>query len=266
MKFKTNFLYNYLLQAPVLLAIERTMECEILSKLEFNRPILDIGCGEGVFANILFDEKIDLGIDPNGRELERCKQYQGYNELIECFGNNIPKEAGTFNTIFSNSVLEHIEDLDTVLKEAHRLLSTNGRMYVTIPTNLFDKYNLIYQVFSFLHLKTLSEKYRVFFNNFWKHYHYYDKAGWEATFNKSGLKVISYREYNSKSTCLFNDALVPLSLPGFVFKKFTNRWILFPFLRKIWAKMLNIFIPPLILKDLKIEKECGLVFFEIAKK
>jgi len=63
MKFKSDFLYNYLKQAPISLAIERSFECEILSKQKFQRPILDIGCGEGLFALILFDEKINVGID-----------------------------------------------------------------------------------------------------------------------------------------------------------------------------------------------------------
>ena len=63
MKFKNNFLYNYLKEAPVALSVERSLECEILSNQEFKYPILDLGCGEGVFANMLFDEKIDVGID-----------------------------------------------------------------------------------------------------------------------------------------------------------------------------------------------------------
>lgn len=265
MKFKSNILYNYLLQAPMPLAIERTMECEILSKQEFKRPILDIGCGEGMFADILFDEQIDVGIDPNAKELEQCKKYKGYIELIQCFGDKIPKEDKTFNTIFSNSVLEHIVEIDDVLKEAHRLLADNGKMYITIPTSLFDRYNVIYQTLSFFRLRTLAEKYRIFFNKFWKHYHYYDILNWKAKFEKNGFVVLSHREYNSKSMCMFNDFLVPFSLPGFVNKKITNRWIIFPSLRKILANVLHSFFTFRILSDLKKDKNCGLVFFEIAK-
>lgn len=266
MKFKTNFLYNYLLQAPIPLAIERTMECEILSKQEFKRPILDIGCGEGMFANILFDELIDVGIDPNGRELERCRQYGAYKELIQCFGSKIPGESARFNTIFSNSVLEHIPEIDNVLQEAHRLLAQNGKMYITIPTDLFDKYSMIFQVISFFGLKKIAERYRVFFNKFWGHHNYYDVSGWKEKFEKNGFVVLNSREYNSKSMCLFNDFLVPFSLPGFVCKKITNRWIIFPSLRKITAKMLATFFSFRILENLKKNNNCGLVFFEISKK
>ena len=57
MRFKDNFLLNYLKKAPVPLAVERSLECEILSRQEFVRPILDIGCGEGIFASVLFRGK-----------------------------------------------------------------------------------------------------------------------------------------------------------------------------------------------------------------
>src|SRR5947207_12297154 len=123
MKFKHNFFRNLLKEAPLPLAIERSLECQILFKEEFKHPVLDIGCGDGIFASILFDEKIDVGIDPNEMELERAKTYNIYVELIKCFGNAIPKPSRSFNTIFSNSVLEHIPDIESVLKEIHRLLS-----------------------------------------------------------------------------------------------------------------------------------------------
>jgi len=90
MRFKDNFFYNYVKVAPIPLALERSLECDILSKKTFARPILDIGCGEGIFARVLFDEKIDVGIDPNARELKRARELDAYDELIECFGDKIP--------------------------------------------------------------------------------------------------------------------------------------------------------------------------------
>ena len=64
-RFKGNYLESYLRVAPAALAIERCFECEILSRQVFEPPVLDIGCGDGVFASVLFDEQVDLGIDPD---------------------------------------------------------------------------------------------------------------------------------------------------------------------------------------------------------
>ena len=63
----------------------------IESFIDLRSKVLDIGCGEGLFANIVFDEKIETGIDPNLTELERANELGGYSELLECNGNNIPK-------------------------------------------------------------------------------------------------------------------------------------------------------------------------------
>ena len=127
MKINTKFLENYATQAPLALAFERVMECRILSRQTFERPILDIGCGEGLFAHVLFTEKIDTGIDPNARELQRAHALGGYHELIECFGDSIPRPDGAYQTVLSNSVVEHIPNLGPVLREAFRLLALEGK-------------------------------------------------------------------------------------------------------------------------------------------
>lgn len=266
MIFNKDILLNYLLEVPLPLAIERWFECEIYKTKEFKRPILDIGCGEGIFAHILFGEKVDVGIDPNIKELQRAKSYSAYNELIECFGNKIPKPDNYFKTIFTNSVLEHIPDIDSVLREANRLLASDGRMYVTIPTDYFDRYSLIYQLLSFLGLTNFSEKYRQNFNKFWKHFHFYNKAKWGTVFIRNGFKVVSHREYADKNICLFNDFLAPLCFFSFITKKIFNRWFLIKPLRLVFAKIEAVIFSRYLRKHFMNDTNCGLIFFELAKR
>ena len=61
------FVSKYISKAPLALALERSFECHILSQNTYEHPILDLGCGDGIFASILFKDKIDVGIDPNKR-------------------------------------------------------------------------------------------------------------------------------------------------------------------------------------------------------
>ncbi len=265
MRFKQNFLYNYLKEAPVALAVERSLECEILSKKEFLRPILDIGCGEGMFAFVLFDEKIDLGIDPDTKELARAKEYGMYKELIHCYGNQIPGAAASFNTILSNSVLEHIPELRPVLNEAYRLLASGGRFYLTVPTDLFDKYSVLYQLLSLFKLTTLAERYRKFFNKFWKHFNYHTKEDWEEIFRVSGFKIVESKEYGSKIVCLFNDFMAPLALFSFILKRLTNRWIIGSGLRKICLHPFNLLARGLI-KKYENGNNGGIIFFSLTKQ
>ena len=54
-----------------------------------------------------------------------------------------PETDGSYRTIFSNSVLEHIPDLLPVLVEQHRLLAPGGNFYVTIPTDRWERASLL---------------------------------------------------------------------------------------------------------------------------
>jgi len=264
MKFKDKFLYNYLKRVPLALGIERSLECEILSKQEFERPILDIGCGEGLFAFILFNEKLDVGIDPNAEELKTAEKYGMYKELVHCSGDNIPGNDGSFRTILSNSVLEHIPDLEPVLEEAHRLLHQEGRFYVTVPTDLFDHYNLLYQLSSGLGFKKLAERIRIFFNRFWNHYNFHNRANWEKIFNKAGFEIEDHVEYDPKPICLMNDLLVPFAFPAFIVKKAFNIWVLLPFIRGILV-IPSYLVIKMLIKKLKKRRDGGIIFFALKK-
>jgi len=173
-------------------------------------------------------------VDPNGRELQRGKEYDTYKELLRCCGEDIPKESGTFKTVFSNSVLEHIPEVESVIDEAYRLLAPGGRFYVTVPTDMFDKYSICYQVLSFFRLYTIAEKYRKIFNKFWKHIHYHKQEEWKKIFENSGFEAIDFKEYDSKVMCLIHNFLVPFAFPSFVTKKITNRWVISRSLRQIY--------------------------------
>lgn len=264
-KFKKDFLCNYLKEAPIPLAVERSLECEIMSKQQFFPPVLDLGCGEGLFTYVLFAEKIDVGIDPNKKELKRAKEYRAYKELIKCFGHDILKESCSYNTIFSNSVLEHIQDIGSVLKEVHRLLTPTGRFYVTVPTEFFDHYTVLYQLFSLLGLNRLRERYRLWYNRFWKHYHYHSPEKWKTLFQEYDFEVINVQGYCPKRVCFFNDLLIPFCIPNFFTKKVLNRWILFPRIRKIYAPFLCRTLK-FILRTTSLDvKKSGIVFFALKK-
>ena len=67
-------------------------------------------------------------------DIECARRRGSDKELIICPGHRIPKSDGSYRTIFSNSVLEHIPDLlPVLLGEANRLLAPGGRFYVTDP-------------------------------------------------------------------------------------------------------------------------------------
>jgi len=246
------------------LAVERSWECNILAEQKFTAPVLDIGCGDGLFAYILFNGTIDTGIDSNPRELKRAKSLKTYHELINCYANKIPKDDGSYKTIYSNSVLEHIPNLKSVLSEAYRLLASGGNFYVTVPTEKFDRFTIPYQLLSFLHLSAAAQNYRRFFNKFWKHYNHYEIEKWKAIFKQAGFKVITSREYGSKILCLIDDFLMPFAFVSLIIKRIFNKWILFRPLRRFYIFPFYLVLRAFI-RRYKNEGDKGLVFFALSK-
>lgn len=221
------------------LAIERTQECNVLVGRRFERPILDMGCGDGVFASVLFREPIDTGVDADPRETGKAARLGAYTEVIACGGNEVPREQGKFRTVFSNSVLEHIEELPAVLKEVHRLLAAGGHFYVTVPTDQFERFSVLSRVLEWLGLKRLAIRYRAFFNRFWKHLNVSTVAGWQEVFERAGFRVLEARTYHPGPLSTLCDFLVPFAVLSLVSKKALGRWIVFPALRRVFARLLG---------------------------
>jgi SAM-dependent methyltransferase len=264
MNFNPNIVAKYLGETPIPLALERALEGEIYKTLPFIRPILDLGCGEGLFAKIVFAEKIDTGIDPNPKELKRAEDLGGYHELICCWGESIPRPDQSYATIFSNSVMEHIPDIHPVFREVYRLLKFDGAFYMTVPSDLFEQYTIGYQLLNFIGLNDCAKNYKAFFNRFWRHYHAYSLADWAKQAEKNGFVVKEIFSYDGKRLCLINDLLAPFAIVSFCLKKITNRWSLLPRIRYLALSPLAMLLKPWLQKNQRL-KDGGLVFMRLTK-
>jgi len=252
-------------QAPLALAIERSLECRMYARFDFNRPILDLGCGDGLHAKMLLTEKVDVGVDVERRELTRAHQLDGYSDLIRCSASALPQTEGIYNTVFSNSVLEHIKDLETVLNEVFRILAPKGEFYLTVPSNQFDEYTLINQVLVSMRLPTVALRFRRFYNRFWKHYHHYSLEEWRAIARRAGFEIVESHAFDSRKMCLLNDLLVPIGVFSFATKKLINRWTILPHLRLLILYPLYLFLRGLLASEVCGE-EGGLVFMALKKR
>ncbi len=232
MTFKTAFAPEYVARAPLALALERTLECLILSKRMFPAPLLDVGCGDGLFASLLFSSTIDTGLDLDPCEIECARTTNAYSELLCCPASAIPKPSGTFKTAFSNSVLEHIPELAPVLREVHRVLAPGGTFYFTVPTNDFERYAVITRVLAALGMQTATELYCSWYNRFWRHFHAYSPQQWTQLATEAGFEVLETVRYNSPNMTVTNDFLAPFAAFSSVLKRVTGRWVLAPGFRR----------------------------------
>jgi len=258
-------LLNYMSRAPLALAFERYLECRLLAQFPLRRPILDLGCGDGLFAHILFAEPIDTGIDPNPREIARARELRAYLELIECTGNAVPKPSGTYQTIFANSVLEHILLLEPVFREIHRLLAPGGRFYMTAPAPLFEECTIVNSLLTACGLEGLAARYRRFCSDvLWSQQHYHTPEGWQALVERYGFRCIGAIPYDPRGLCLLNDFLYPLAGMSLVTKRLLNRWVLSLRLRRILMRPLSRIMERYLEQGLRTDQG-GLVFLALER-
>ena len=102
---------------------------------------VDIGCGDGELARVVFDAYDPrprlIGIEPDPRDCALAGA-SGTYEAVHCVGGDaIPVESASVDFVFSNSTLEHIPDLEPVIAEAARVLRTSGEFVFTVPSEQF---------------------------------------------------------------------------------------------------------------------------------
>lgn len=122
----------------------RAVELEVVVRHGLPRGRgLDLGCGDGKLMRILLDaagaapELVGVDIDPlETRDAERSGVYRRVHTVP---GQRIPEADATFDFVFSNSVLEHIDDLEPVFAEVARLLRPAGTFLFTVPSAGFHE-------------------------------------------------------------------------------------------------------------------------------
>ena len=130
-------LWAHLLDLPYFRAMLRAVEHSFYVDIPLERPILDLGAGDGHFASLVFEQPLEIGLDPWRAPLKEARARQAYQLLVQAEGSSMPYPDASFGSIISNSVLEHIDDIDAVLRDAQRVLKPGGRLCFACPTSVF---------------------------------------------------------------------------------------------------------------------------------
>jgi len=90
--------------------------------------VLDVGCGIG---DMLRFRPNTVGVDINPETVAWCRQ-QGL-DVHHMEKNRLPFDAGTFDGLILDNVLEHITVPQPLLAEASRVLKPFGRLVAGVP-------------------------------------------------------------------------------------------------------------------------------------
>ncbi len=211
-------------------ALLRSIECRFMSGVPLAHPVLDVGCGDGHFASIAFDEPLDVGLDPMERDLAEAATLRPhvYKSLVRGSATRMPFGDNVFATVVSNSVIEHIPDIESTIAEIGRVLQPGGTFATTLPSEHYPDFLLGSTLFRKAGLSGLAHAYGAFFNRISHHSHIDPPDVWEERLNRAGLTLTEHQYYFSKRAHHAFDPAHVLGVPNLASKRLLGTWVIHP--------------------------------------
>ncbi len=199
-----------------------------MGSVKLEPPVLDVGCGDGHFAAVAYDQPIDVGVDLLNSGLGEARMWGAYGRVVPASGTMLPFPDAGFQTVVSNSVLEHIPDLDAALQEISRVLAPAGTFAFTAPSEHFGHYLLGNTAMHQAGLPALGEAYARWFDGISDHYHRLSPSEWQEKLGAVGLAVKHWHYYFPEEAHHVFDVAHYLGAPTVLFRKLTGRWVPHP--------------------------------------
>jgi SAM-dependent methyltransferase len=223
-----DFLFLQLRELPYFRAFLRAVESSYYQGLALPSPVYDVGCGDGHFASLTFDRKIDTGLDPWHAPIHEAKKRDAYRSLVEADAARSPFPDRYFSSAFSNSVLEHIPQVESVLAETARVLKPGAPFVFCVPNHNFLPSLSIGRGLDRLGLQPLAGLYRSFFNKISRHHHCDPPEVWQARLEQSGFTLERWWHYFPPQALRALEWGHYFGAPTLLTHALFNRWILVP--------------------------------------
>lgn len=215
-----DFLFLQLRDLPYFRAFLRAIESSYYQDLPLPSPVYDVGCGDGHFASLTFDRKLDVGLDPWRYSMREAKKFGAYKSLVEADGAQTPFPSNHFASGLSNSVLEHIPHIDSVLKETARVLKPGAPFYFCVPNTRY---------FSALSLtKVFGRPYENWFRKISRVHHADEPDVWEKRLSDAGFALERWWHYFAPAAMRVLEWGHYFGLPSVLAKALTGKWIISP--------------------------------------
>ena len=101
----------------------------INSFVEPGKKILDVGCGDFILKNLLFNHE-SVGIDITDIKVD---QYNKPIVVHNISNTPYPFPEEEFGAVILSEVLEHVWSPEVILAECQRLLAPKGKLLITVP-------------------------------------------------------------------------------------------------------------------------------------
>jgi SAM-dependent methyltransferase len=153
-----------------------------------NTKILDVGCAEGGFTEILIHKgAYPIGLEPDKLAARDAIKKNLPIELVSF--ESFPERAKEFNAIVFNDVFEHMEDPLLVVQKCSRMLKNKGFILINIPVST----GFIFRIVKALALLGIKSPYR----RMWAeglcspHIYFYSEVNLKILFAKYNFELVN---------------------------------------------------------------------------
>ncbi len=96
--------------------------------------VLDLGCGFGYGAKMLFDSGREVtALDFSREAIEYAKRNYPGPRYLTATAEKLPFPDESFDSVISFEVIEHVQNAEIFLSEVRRVLMRGGRYFVSTP-------------------------------------------------------------------------------------------------------------------------------------
>lgn len=122
----------------------RAWEYAAYRKFELDGRVLDLGCGDGRYFRLVWPHVTDVvGVERDEGVADAGVRSGVYTNIHVANAHEVPEPDASFDHVFANCSLEHMDHLDAVLAEAARCLKRGGTLLCSVVTDRFCHWNLL---------------------------------------------------------------------------------------------------------------------------
>lgn len=166
----------------------RAWESAAYKRYQLSGRVLDLGCGDGQYFKLIWpavEQVIGLDISPEVVALGRASGV--YEKVYLSAAHQVPEADASFDCVFANCSLEHMDELDKVIGEISRCLKPGGLLLCSVVTNRFVDWATLPNL---LDLSGFKDQAAIFRNDFLDYHHLVNPLTvqeWESRFDLAGL-------------------------------------------------------------------------------
>jgi len=207
-----DYLTLHLRELPYFRALLRAIEARFYKDISLPGPALDLGCGDGHFASLAFQEPLDMGLDPWWGPIREASTRSSYQDLVCAEGDRMPYPS----------------DLDPVIEETARVLKPGAPFIFCVPNHRFLDTLSVSNGLDRIKLGGLADLYRGFFNRISRHYNCDSYDVWKERLKKFGFEIEDSWDYFRPAALHILEWGHYFGVPSWVSKLIFGRWILAP--------------------------------------